>query len=363
MNIILDNIIYSKENQGGISNYWYELTQRFQTYPNLRISYCDEPNANNNLYRNLLSINPDQLLKSDYRSILSARLGSVKYKSDETFLYHSSFYRPINTNIEHKEITTVHDFTHDFFSPLHKKILHNRLKYNAIKRSSGIICVSKNTYKDLKKFCTLKPNQKVEIIYNGVSDDYQKLNNKKESIDYLNHLNLNSNEYIIYVGSRAPYKNFDFAIELLSEISENIKLVVVGGNFNTYETKLLIKKAKNRVERVSGIPNYKLNFLYNHALALIYPSSYEGFGIPIIESMKAGCPVLALNKSSIPEISGDAALLADELNLSDFKKKIMSLESRSYRNEIIEKGLIQSSKFSWDKTARMTYDFYKEIFQ
>jgi mannosyltransferase len=102
----------------------------------------------------------------------------------------------------------------------------------------------------------------------------------------------------------------------------------------------------------------ELNALYNNAFALVYPSSYEGFGIPVVEAMKAGCPFIALNKSSIPEVAGDAGVLMDDLTIDFFNEALSRIKTD--RDEIIIKGLNQVSNFSWEKCYYETLKIYKE---
>ncbi len=112
-----------------------------------------------------------------------------------------------------------------------------------------------------------------------------------------------------------------------------------------------------------NVNNSELNELYNFAHALLYPSSYEGFGIPIIEAMKTGCPVLSLKNSSIIEVSGNAAILMEQLSISKFKTAITELHKESVRNEFSEKGIINSMRFNWNKCCKETHDFYSEIYK
>ncbi|WP_348812038.1 glycosyltransferase family 4 protein [Flavobacterium maritimum] len=363
MNITLDNIIYSSVTQGGVSNYWFELSQFLLQKELDEVSFYEESNSKLNFHRNQLSIPENKIIlnNSFTKSSIKRKLSSVEIKTKDYFLYHSSYYRPLSGSDFFSEITTVHDFTHNYYSSFFKRLVHNKMKYSCIKRSKGIICISENTYNDLKKFCAPDKNQKVEIIHNGVSGDYYPIDEERSSsVKYLNSLEIES-PYILYVGSRINYKNFSFVIKLLKEVSD-INLVIVGTNLTTNELNLFDKESLKRISVVSDVNNSDLNILYNFAHALIYPSSYEGFGIPIVEAMKAGCPVLALRNSSIIEVSGDAAILFKELNVGLFKKALLELFEVNFRKEIVGKGFLQAEKFSWDKCCKETYDFYKEVY-
>jgi glycosyltransferase involved in cell wall biosynthesis len=358
MKIILDNIIYSNVTQGGVSNYWFELSKFLLEKEQDEISFYEESNSKLNFHRSQLFIPENQIINNESSSVFSIkrRLSSVEIKREDHFLYHSSYYRPISGCNNFSEITTVHDFTHDYYSSFLKRLVHNKMKYGCIKRAKGIICISENTYTDLIKFCPPNKNQKVRIIPNGVSDDYYKI----EEENCLENLQINR-PYLLYVGSRENYKNFSFVVKLLKEIS-NINLVIVGSNFSKNELRLFDKESLKRTAIISNVTNKDLNILYNYAHALVYPSSYEGFGIPIIEAMKAGCPVLSLQNSSIIEVSGNAAILLKELNIELFKKALIALYNPDFRKEIIGKGILQAKKYSWDKCLKETYEFYKEVY-
>ena len=359
MQIIYDNIIYNNLSQGGISNYWFELS-KFLLKKKENVYFYENKVKSNNFHRNQLEIPENRIIHNinPSKSSILNRMSSVKINESDKFLYHSSYYRPLMGSNNYSEVTTVHDFTHNFYAPIHKKTVHNYLKYESIKRSRGIVCVSNNTYKDLLKFCPPKKNQKVVIINNGVSDDFFVIEPSKDKLKF--NVSIEKNTYILYVGSREKYKNFNFVIELLKSNSD-LKLVVVGKAFTQKEMQI-IGDTKTRINLASNISNQDLNYLYNNALAFVYPSSYEGFGIPIIESMKAGCPVIALNASSIPEVAGDAGLLIDKLDPLFTSNIIKNLSQNNFRNEVIEKGIVHSKKFSWDKCCNETLDFYNEVF-
>lgn len=362
MKIILDNIIFSNVSQGGVSNYWFELSKYLLNQKEDEVYFYEESNAIENFHRQQLEIpSKNILLNINSKPSFLSRITPIKHFSDNYLIYHSSYYRPLKGTTNYDEVTTIHDFTHNYFSSLQKRIVHNQLKYAAIKRAKGVICVSHNTYNDLKKFCPIRTNQKIEIIHNGVSDDYYTiLNYSKPELDFYNKIGIH-NDYVMFVGARTNYKNFLFTVELLKE-NKGLKFIIVGNELTNSERKLFDSNLLKRTNVLTNISNSELNLLYNNAIALIYPSSYEGFGIPIIEAMKASCPVIALDNSSINEVAGDAGILLKELETSRFTNKINDLRKNlDYRKNIISLGIEQTKKFSWSKCCKETHDFYKEI--
>jgi mannosyltransferase len=207
----------------------------------------------------------------------------------------------------------------------------------------------------------VRSDQKIEIIHNGVSNDYFPIQTYSSlELEFFNKSKLQEN-YVIYIGTRTNYKNFNFVVELVKEI-KNLKLVVVGNQLTNAEKKLFNADLYQRTVIFTGISNLELNLLYTNATALVYPSSYEGFGIPILEAMKAGCPVVALDNSSISEVAGNAGILLKQLEIPKFKESIENLQHNvSFRAAIIGKGIEHSKPFSWEKCCQETHNFYKEI--
>ncbi len=148
---------------------------------------------------------------------------------------------------------------------------------------------------------------------------------------------------------------------MIEELKDFYFVIIGGGDFSKCENDML-NKIKNRIFHFSYISEKSLNILYNNASCLLYPSSYEGFGIPIAEAMKAGCPVISSNRSSIPEVAGAAALLVENLTKDAFKKQISKLENPIFRAKLINKGFLQCQKFDWQICANQTFNFYKKIY-
>jgi mannosyltransferase len=164
----------------------------------------------------------------------------------------------------------------------------------------------------------------------------------------------------LYIGHRTKYKNFDFAVEVIYNLPSNYKLIIIGNPLNVKEYNLL-EKSRNKFLYFGNINNNDLNNLYNIAECLLYPSSYEGFGIPLIEAFKCGCPVIAQKLEVFEEISSGAAILIEGLDLNLFKNKIIELQNLCFKKEYVELGFAQSEKFSWNKCISQVNEFYKLI--
>jgi mannosyltransferase len=353
LKIIYDNIIFSLQKAGGISIYWIELIKRLVQKKGGNISFYESENQN--IFRKELDI---EVKKESVLNLKFLRYLPFIKRLPKKSIFHSSYYR-VSLQKDVVNITTVHDFTYEYFRSGLAKYIHVWQKGFAIKRSDGIICVSENTKKDLMKFYPMIEESKIKVIYNGVSDEFVKLENRKEYLtDEFE--TLKDKKYILYIGDRSSYKNFDIAIEVLKKL-EDYNFVVIGGEEFSSTEKKNTKNIKNRIYHFRGIEGDKLNILYNNAFCLLYPSSYEGFGIPILEAMKSGCPVVSTNISSIPEVAGDAGLLVDEIKVDNFINEIKKLENNEFRGELINKGLEQSKRFNWDKCYNETYNFYQEV--
>ena len=220
------------------------------------------------------------------------------------------------------------------------------MKRRAILNSDAIITISNNTKNDLMYYYPKIDPNKIHVVYNGVSDCYYPITNNNELLNN-----------VLFVGSRVDYKNFDLAVDVISKFS-NLNFTIVGNALSDHEIKLVNSKlSPNRWNLVLNPTNTELNTLYNQSVLLLYPSSYEGFGIPIIEAMKAGCPVVALNGSSIPEVAGNAALLVNESTIDEYYWGIQEiLKNRDY---YVKLGFLNATRFSWDKTYLETIKLYK----
>jgi glycosyltransferase involved in cell wall biosynthesis len=277
-----------------------------------------------------------------------------------------------------KFITTIHDLiliNHPTpraskLSPLLYKIKNLAYKITikrAIKKSEKIITVSNFTKKDiLKNFKTKE--EEIVVTYEGVTklEDKKNENNKEFK-------NKNITEpFLLYVGNAYPHKNLNFLIKSFPEIkkiNKNLKLVLVGKEDYFYKRlkrmvrkEKWLEKEKNKIIFSGYVPDNELHELYKKASAYVFPSLYEGFGLPPLEAMNRGCPVLSSEKSCLPEILGEAALYFNPKNKKDFLKKVnIIMKNTKKREELIKKGKEQTKKYDWIKCAKKTLKVYQNI--
>ena len=334
--ILYDGIIFALQMHGGISVLFNEL---FMRHDSGSFKIID---LNNTVPRNILNgtrIHQPSRIMERYRTALVG---------EDFDIFHSTFYR-LPSSGSSKIVTTVHDYTYERFSDRFRKTVHSWQKNKAIAGSNVVICVSESTRRDLLEFSKFRDETKIVVVYNGVSNNYEVLPTIKVT------------SQVLFVGSRRGYKNFDSVVYAIAGVPEVELVCVGGGSFTTSELNLLNENIPNRYRHRRFLTNTELNIEYNQSLCLIYPSLYEGFGIPVLEAMRAGCPVIAVNTSSIPEVAGDASILMEIGDSDEIRKAVESLLVDETRNKLVERGLRQSALFSWDKTYLNTMAVYEKL--
>lgn len=343
MQVIFDNIIFSLQKSGGGSLYWSELIKNMSSKI---FAFLNSAQAKNNYFYPSSNI---ENFTVDERPVMVSRYLPVHRKATVPFIFHSSYYRYCNSH-NAINITTVHDFVYEKYRKDLFSLIHKIQKRSAVMHSSGVICISVNTYKDFKSLYP-KYSGEITVINNGISKDYYVIKETKKT------------KKVIFIGSRAHYKNFFYSVHLLSKI-EGLEFVIIGGGeLNRKEKKFLDVNLPGRYTKLSNITNSELNKLYNESFFLLYPSLYEGFGIPVVEAQAAGCPVVCCFRSSIPEVAGNAAVFINGQDLLSDVKSIQTLFDSKIYTALIERGLNNSKRFSWEKCAQDTYEFYIKVYQ
>jgi mannosyltransferase len=349
INLYYDNIVYDLQNIGGISSYWYELTTRLLKNPVVNMRFYQTSSQGDNILRTKLNLNPDRIATRNKVGTLVERFRTLNdWDFAENGVFHSSYFRVPVKNAKVKVVTTIHDFTHDLFFKGPRVWMHNFAKRRSIERSDAIITVSENTKMDLLRFFPKLSETKIHVIYNGVSEKFRHL----ASVDD------REGSMILFVGNRDAYKNFNFTVDLVSR-HKDYTLNIVGSPLSLAEQLHLDAVLPGRYIIHSYISTEHLNILYNQAACLVYPSSYEGFGIPLLEAMRAGCPFIALKGSSIPEVAGDAGYLLSSLDLDEADSALKEIVAN--KPSFSEKGYTRSQLFSWDKCYTETYKLYNSL--
>jgi glycosyltransferase involved in cell wall biosynthesis len=222
----------------------------------------------------------------------------------------------------------------------------------SVRKAKRIVTISESSRNDIIEAYGVKP-EKVRVVYPGIKPTLP----SRMSLEDMNEAFGIKGKYILFVGTLQPRKNIAKLIEAFSDLNDKeMSLVIVGKKGWQYDQIMGAPKkfgVEERVKFLEKVSDEDLPSLYKHAEFFILPSLYEGFGLPVLEAMSYGCPVITSNISSLPEAGGDAALYVDPKDVKDITEKMNRLlEDDKLRRELSEKGKEQIKKFSWEKSAK-----------
>jgi len=283
------------------------------------------------------------------------------YTSASGDIFHFLHFDPIPLKLDGKMIVTVHDvlpLIFPEFFPTYKGFIDIVWK-RVLEIKPTIIADSQATKLDLMKHSDLND---IHVVPLGFDETVHYYDNNPSILADLGV----SNPYILYCGGLDMRKNLVRildAFELIAKQFPEISLVLAGkadANGTPILQRMENHKFKNRIISLGFVSDEQKRVLMSSALGFLFPSVYEGFGLPILEAMACGCPVITSNISSMPEVAGDAAILIDPYSTEQLAYEMERvISSESLRKELKEKGLEHCKKFSWDKTAEMTEEVYK----
>lgn len=264
------------------------------------------------------------------------------------------------------QIIAILDVSYKYFPELFKKKDLYKLslwgKYS-VKTASKILTISENSKGDIIKEYGVLPS-KVAVLHVGIKDVEASPMNKEE---FFKKYKITS-PFLLFVGTIQPRKNIKKLIRAFSFVlkqEKDLSLVIVGKKGWMYEEILRSDKeygVEHSVKFLHDVPNEDLPHFYKYAQCFVLPSLYEGFGLPVLEAMKFGCPVITSNVSSLPEAGGDAALYVDPNNEQDIAQKIEKvLKDKELREDMIKKGHEQVKKFSWEKAAKEVLEVFESM--
>lgn len=370
MRILFDDQIFTWQKIGGISRFFAEIIN--YTSKRNDVEYTLSVIDSLNIHLRELGLRKNFFLRSkDYLKILflnvfknTSRFNHIysieqlKNQKFDVFVptYYDNYFLKYIGNKPF--VLTVHDMIHelhpDFFTGLNTLIEQKR---ELIFKANKIIAVSNNTKKDILSIYPEIDENKIEVVY---------LSHSINTLESKVRLEL-PERYILFVGERNGYKNFDFFLQSAAKIlNEDKKLIVlcIGGRaFTQTELDLFYKlNLQDQLIQYDALDK-ELFTIYNSASVFVFPSLYEGFGIPVIEAMASNCPVILTQASSFPEVASNAAAYFREGNSLELEEKLRDIiYNEETRNLYIERGVENSKRFSWDITAANCIKVYQSPF-
>ena len=321
-------------------------------------------------------------------------LALQSFKDSLNLLFIPAHTLPILRPTNLKTIITVHDLGAEYLPKLHQLRQLIYLKYITkyqLRSATKLIAVSNATKEDLIKRVGISP-KKIAVIYEGYDNKLFKPIKGDTLVNSLIEFNLKPQSYFLFVGTVQPRKNLSSIIKAFGKLesrvnpstslgtgsqesrkkrsrfstlaTSHLKLAIVGSKgWMSDDIYKLPKKLgiDHGVNFLGHVPDEKLPILYSGALSLVFPSLFEGFGLPIIEAQACGCPVLTSNLSSMPEVAGKGAILVDPYSMNDIVKGMNRIKNQESRIKNIKAGFENIKRFSWEKAAKETLAILEEI--
>lgn len=312
---------------------------------------------------------PDRSPPYSLREQFSLPLAVAREKVD---VYHAPHYvLPILT--PGRKVVTIHDCIHLMFPEYLRYRLGTRYAHammsSAARRAHRILTVSESSKRDILRFFPVKP-EKISVIHNAI-DEHVRTPPTEATIDRVRERYQLADPFVLYVGNVKPHKNVERLIEAFALVrrraADGLKLVIIGDEITKFQTlrrAVHHHKLHKHVRFLGFVPDDTLSVLYRLAGVFVFPSLYEGFGLPPLEAMACGAPVITSDVSSLPEVVGDAALLVDPYSSEAIADAIMRvLSDASLAADLRARGLARAQTFSWQRSVARTLEIYREVAQ
>ena len=362
MNLIIDARMVHKELHG-IARYTYELINNlardYKVNLTLLTNNEEESRALFIAHKNLNYIT----MKSKFLSPKEQfELPRLLNKYSKNYIFHSPSFSS-SPFLKIKSIMTIHDLNHirypQFYTPLHRYYYNFIVKPCALK-CSKILTVSQFSKRELLEWLKCD-EEKISVTYNGIDGKFsrEKDETKLEAIRKKYKLPKN---FVLYVGNQKPHKNVEVLVRAMQYVESDIKLVMNGKYTENISAIIDEKNLKDKIQAIGFIEDEDLPILYSCAHLFVFPSLYEGFGLPPLEAMACGCPAIVADTSSLPEAVGEAAIKFKATDYEALGKAINEiLNNEELKNKLVADGLEQAARYKWKETAALTYNIYKEL--
>ncbi len=359
--ILYDNQMFTFQRFGGVTRYFADLMYNLPAGEftfDIPMRYCENHYLTETYGQKYdkISFPGNYRIRRRIYQLANKHISWKAIKFNDYDIFHPTYFSPyFLKSIKRRQkpfVLTIHDMTFERYPQ--DVLIYDRTiphKKRLIAEADHIIAVSENTKRDIVELLGTDPSR-ISVVHHGYRDIVRAT---PQIFD----------RYVLYVGERKGYKNFFpwlSAIRPIFNLDPNLKVVCTGSMFTTSELKLFKKwNIADRLVHISA-NDAQMASLYKYALCFVFPSHYEGFGIPILEAFANGCPVCLSNASCFPEVAGDAALFfnpGDAQSMQDTLKEL--LVSNTLRDELRRKGLQRSKEFSLEKMVERTCDVYRKV--
>lgn len=342
MTIQFDNIIFSLQKLGGISNVWKNLISPYVDSGHFIV------NKKSKSILDLPKIDQSRVTVSHLPVVIDRYL-DVDIQRDRGHVFHSSYYRtPKDKSI--KTVVTLHDMMYELFGGPSSvgRFLHVNMKKKALRQANVIVCISLNTKADLIRIYPEMSDKRIEVIPNGVEKEIQP--KKVKNLPSL---------YFVYVGSRGYAKNFETIFKVLEEFRE-LNCVAITPPLTKEEKKNFKKRQEfKRIKFISFIKNEELAYIYSNASFCLCPSLYEGFGLTALEAMKYRTPVVAAQTSSLIELVKDYGYTYKFNDTQSMRAAVKDGIAASEGS--LDRAYDWANTFSWDRTVQQYRLLYEDL--
>jgi len=371
MEVIVDGIIYQYQSYGGISRLYSEILPRMCTMDDsIHISLLTSVGLNtplpvhSHIHQCYLPpverfLRPTQLWWP-FITHIRVSIARLKMKIAKGSIWHSTYYTML-PKWDGPVVVTVVDMIYERFGHLFNGLMNDLFrtqKRRCVVTADIVVCISETTKRDVQEFYSIDAD-KIEVVPLAFSKSFRLLNKIERSF-----FQAIKRPFFLYVGDRPHYKNFQGLLHAYSAWmgEKEVDLIVVGKPWSREEKRSLSDlHITDRVHLWKHVDDQTLCFLYNQALAFIYPSFYEGFGIPLLEAMACGCPVVASRIPSTIEIAGECPIYFEPKDTGDFLTALDTAFSEGRSSERVRLGLNLVNRYSWDNTARQTLEIYRGL--